>query len=260
MTIKQIIIFIILLLAVYGFLIEPNLITVKKLTLKSDEIKDLRIVFVSDFHLSKQAKSRLDRIIKKVNEQSPDVIISGGDYVIMHNAKFSMDMDYAAKKISEMKSKYGIYSVMGNHDYHKDNKYIKQALVKNGIKVLENENEKIMHNGNPIYIAGISDMQTSFYDLDKALKGTKPPIILVSHSPDITPKAKNRVNLVLSGHTHGGQVRIPFIGPVIVPSKYGSKYASGFVDNFTYTTKGLGTSILHLRFNCPPEILVIDYI
>ena len=76
MTIKQIIISIILLLAVYGFLIEPNLITVKKLTLKSDEIKDLRIVFVSDFHLSKQAGSRLNRIIKKVNEQNPDIIIS----------------------------------------------------------------------------------------------------------------------------------------------------------------------------------------
>ena len=259
MTIKQIIISIILLLTVYGFLIEPNLITVKKLTLKSDEIKNLKIVFVSDFHLSKQAKLRLDRIIEKVNEQKPDIIISGGDYVIMHRAKYSMDMNYAAKKISEMKSKYGIYSVMGNHDYHRDNKYIKNALVKNGIKVLENENFEIIHNGKPLYIAGISDMQTTFYDLNKALKGTKPPIILVSHSPDITPKAKNRVNLVLSGHTHGGQVRIPFIGPIIVPSKYGDKYASGFVDNLTYTTKGLGTSILHLRFNCPPEILVVEY-
>ena len=98
MTIKQIIISIILLLAIYGFLIEPNLITVKKLTLKSDDIKDFKIVFISDFHLSKQAGSRLNRIIKKVNEQNPDIIISGGDYVIMHDAKFSMDMNYAAKK------------------------------------------------------------------------------------------------------------------------------------------------------------------
>ena len=78
MTIKQIIISIILLLAIYGFLIEPNLITVKKLTLKSDEIKDLKIVFVSDFHLSKQAKSVLTRIINRVKEQNPDDIINAG--------------------------------------------------------------------------------------------------------------------------------------------------------------------------------------
>ena len=259
MTIKQIIISLILLLAIYGFLIEPNLIMVKKLTIKSDDIKNFKIVFVSDFHLSKQAKLRLNRIVKKVNEQKPDVVISGGDYVIMHNAKFSMDMNYAAEKLAEINSRYGIYSVMGNHDYHKDNKYIKNALTNHGIKVLENENAKIIHNDKPIYIAGISDMQTTFYDLDKAPTGTKLPIILVSHSPDITPKAKGRVNLVLSGHTHGGQVRIPFIGPIIVPSKYGDKYASGFIDNFTYTTKGLGTSILHLRFNCAPEILVVEY-
>lgn len=244
----------------YIVLIEPNLITVKYLTLKSEDIKKLKIVFVSDFHLSKTSGGRLQKIVNAVNKENPDIIISGGDYVIMHNAKVSMNMEKAAKILAGMRSKYGIYSVLGNHDYNKDGEYIKKSLIKEGIKILENSNEIVRHGDSFIYIAGISDMQTTYYDLDKALKETKPPVILVSHSPDIMPSAKGRVNLILSGHTHGGQIRIPFYGAVIVPSKYGKRFESGFIENLMYVTKGLGTSIIKARFNCPPEITVIEYI
>lgn len=260
MTIKQIILILVLLLLFYMVFIEPNILVIKKMTIKSDEVPKTRIVFVSDFHLSKFAEKRLKRIVNKVNEQNADIIISGGDYVINHNTKISMDMDYAASIISKMKSKYGIYSVLGNHDYYEDSKYIKNNLEKYGIKILENSNYKLDINGKPLYIAGISDMQTTMIDLDKALKNTEKPIVLVSHSPDITPFAKNRVNLILSGHTHGGQIRIPLYGAVIVPSKYGKRYESGFLENIVYVTKGLGTSIIKMRFNCLPEIVVIDFI
>lgn len=256
---KQILFLLLILFIIYIFLIEPNLLTVKYLTLKSDELKNLKIVFVSDFHLSKFAEKRLDRIVNKVNELNPDIIISGGDYAINHNADISMDMNLAAGKISSMKSKYGIYSVLGNHDYYKDGNYIKENLKKYGIRILENSSYELNINGQPLYIAGISDMQTTFIDLNKALSNTKMPTILVSHSPDITPLAKDRVNLILSGHTHGGQVRLPIFGALIVPSKYGDKYALGFVDNIVYVTKGLGTSIIKARFNCPPEITVIKF-
>lgn len=260
MSLKQILIFIILIFGIYAFLIEPNLITVKRLTLKSDDIKNLRIVFVSDFHLSKFAFLRLKRLVNIVNNQNPDIIISGGDFVIMHSAKASMNLDKIASNLAKMNSKYGTYTVLGNHDYYRDGKIIKEALKKSGIKILENSNEKLDINGQTLYVAGVSDMQTTYYDLDKALLNTEPPVILVSHSPDITPSAKERVNLILSGHTHGGQVRIPFFGAVIVPSKYGKKYESGFIENVLYVTKGIGTSMLHLRFNCAPEVVVIDYI
>ena len=260
MSIKQVLVLISAILLFYGFLIEPNLIFVKKITLKSNDIKNLKIVFISDFHFSKFAYARLKRIIGIINKQNADIIISGGDYITAHNAGISMNMKYAASEISKMKSKYGIYSVLGNHDYYKDEKYVKSNLKKYGIKILENNNYELIHEGKPLFIAGISDMQTTFYNLGKALNKTYPPVILVSHSPDIIPSAENRVNLILSGHTHGGQVRIPFYGAVIVPSKYGKTYESGFINNIAYITKGLGTSILHLRFNCPPEITVIEYI
>lgn len=257
--IKITLITVVSILFIYSFLIEPNLIKVNKITLKSDSIKNTRIVFVSDFHLSKFAKRRLDKIVKKINELKPDIVISGGDYAILHRAKYSMDMDYAAKKLSGIKTKYGFYSVLGNHDYFQDGKYIKESLEKNKIKILENSNYKININGASLYIAGISDMQTTFFDLEKALKNTKRPLILVSHSPDIMPLAKNRADLILAGHTHGGQVRIPFFGAVIVPSKYGKRFEYGFIENLMYVTSGLGTSILKMRFNCMPEITVIDY-
>ena len=257
---KQVILILIFIFLFYAVLIEPNVITVKKLVLSDSDMPNVRIVFVSDFHLSKFAGKRLQRIINKVNEQNADIIISGGDYVINHNPKISMDMEAVSSKISEMKSKYGIYSVLGNHDYFDNSRYIKENLENRGIKILENSNYKLDIEGKPLYIAGISDMQTTLIDLDKALKNTEKPVILVSHSPDITPDAKERVNLILSGHTHGGQVRIPFYGAVIVPSKYGKRYEAGFIENIVYVTKGLGTSIVRARFNCLPEIVVIDFI
>lgn len=259
MAMKHIILIFVFLGAIYSFFVEPNILTVKTLKLESSDIKNLKIVFVSDFHLSKHSNKRFERIIEKVNEQNADIIISGGDYLKRHSVENSMELDKITKGISSMKSKYGIYSVLGNHDSFKDGKKVEEALTKFGIVVLENKNTKLEIEGKPLYLAGISDMQTTHYSLDKALQDTNLPIILISHSPDITPNAKGKVNLVLSGHTHGGQIRIPFFGAVIVPSKYGKRYEKGFVDNFVYVTKGLGTSIVPLRFNCLPEITVIEF-
>ena len=259
MTIKQTALVLIFILLFYSILIEPNIIKVKKLHFNMENMPKAKIVFVTDFHLSKLSKGRLERIIEKVNNENPDIIISGGDYVINHNAKISMKMEDVAEMLSKMKNRYGIYSVLGNHDYFQDGKYIKSSLKNQNIKILENSNEKIEIDGKPLYIAGISDMQTTIIDLDKALKNTQGPTILVSHSPDIAPFARGKVDIILSGHTHGGQIRIPFYGAVIVPSKYGKRYEGGFVEDIVYVSKGLGTSILKLRFNCAPEITAIEF-
>ncbi|MCD8024013.1 MAG: metallophosphoesterase, partial [Candidatus Gastranaerophilales bacterium] len=250
----------IVLIFIWACFVEPNLITVKKMTLQSDDIKGIRIVFISDFHFSKLTFSRFDRIIKMVNKQKPDIIISGGDYLFAHDVSLSMSLDKMAEGFSKMRSKYGIYSVLGNHDYYKNGEEVKNALKNKGIRILENSNYFVKINDKTLYIAGISDMQTTKWNLNKALLNTKPPVILVSHSPDITPAAKERVNLILAGHTHGGQVRLPLYGALFVPSKYGKRYEAGFIDNILYVSKGLGTSIIPIRFNCLPEITVIDYI
>lgn len=258
--IKTFLISVIMVFIFYSFLIEPNLITVKRINIESAGIKNVRVVFLSDFHFSRFANLRIKRIVNKVNKENPDIVLLGGDYAVMHNIRVSMDMNKIADNFSKIHSKYGVYSVLGNHDYNRESAFIKEKLKEKGINILENNSYKLDINGQKITIAGISDMQTTYYSLDKALKNTEPPVILVSHSPDIMPFAKEKTDFIFSGHTHGGQVRVPFFGAVIVPSKYGKKYESGLIENKMYVTKGLGTSIFHLRFNCLPEIVTVDFI
>ena len=135
-------------------------------------------------------------------------------------------------------------------------------MTENGITVLENRCRKIEVGQKTFYIAGIEDLTTGFPDVMRALKYAKPPVILLSHQPDVFPYLPQGINLTLAGHLHGGQVAIPFIGPIVAPSKFGVKYASGYFEEDgkkMIVTKGLGTSCLPIRFNCPPEIVVIEF-
>ncbi len=256
---KQILFTLLLIFIIYCILIEPNLITVKRLNLKSDIFPKMRIVFVTDFHLSKFARLRLKRIVNKVNKLEPDLVISGGDYALSHDIKKTLNPDIIAEELSKIESRYGFYTVFGNHDYYKDGDEFKRIFKKHNINILENSNVKIVNGEKLFYLAGIPDMLTARYDLDKALYKTLRPVILVSHTPDITPLAQDKVDLILSGHLHGGQVRVPFFGALYLPSKYGKKYETGLIDNVVYVSRGLGTSLFKIRFNCSPEITVIDY-
>ena len=135
-------------------------------------------------------------------------------------------------------------------------------MEKQNIKVLNNKNEKLQINGKEIFIAGVEDMMTAFPNMEDALKGTKTPTILLTHTPDVFPDLPRNVNLTLAGHTHGGQVRLPIIGPIFTASNYGNKYTIGFIEENgkkLITTRGIGVSILPFRFNCPPEIVVIEF-
>ena len=127
---------------------------------------------------------------------------------------------------------------------------------------MANSNVEVNAGGKEIYIAGVEDKATRTPEIYKALDGAKNPVILLTHSPDIFPKVPKEVNLTLSGHVHGGQVRLPLLGAIIVPSKYGDKYSYGLIkeDNKKMiVTSGIGTSILNVRFNCIPEIVVIEF-
>ena len=138
-----------------------------------------------------------------------------------------------------------------------DRSRLKTALEKNGIKVLMNSNTKV----EGIYIAGVEDLQTGIPRPETALDGSESPRILLTHTPDIYYDVKENVDLILAGHVHGGQVRIPFKGALIVPSKFGTKFASGSfkeTQNEMIVSKGLGTSILNVRFLTFPEIIVFE--
>lgn len=267
----KIFIIIIVILAVWAFLIEPNLLVVNQVNIKIKDMKGLKIVFVGDFHIKPYQKQSLKRIVKKINEQHPDLILCAGDFVSGHKPKQSLPIEDIAKELSALKSKYGVYAVLGNHDWWQDGDKIKKILEKNGIIVLGNENRAIDINGKKLYIAGAEDISMRDIDLVKSLENISSPVILLTHSPDIFPliakksnfDLTNKIDLTLAGHVHGGQVSFPFIGPLVIPSSYGSKYAKGLIrenGKLMFVTKGIGTSILPVRFNCVPEIIVINLV
>lgn len=244
---------IIFLMLIWGFFIEPHLIIIKKY--KTNFLNRKKIVFVSDFHISKNDKGRLQRIVKLINAQNPDLVISGGDYIKGHTGTVTLPIEEQAIILSEIKAP--VVSVLGNHDGWYDRYRVKKALEKAGIKVLLNSSVK----EGDIYIAGVEDMQTGSPNIEAALENTEFPRILVSHTPDIYYDVKEDVDLILAGHVHGGQVRVPFYGALLVPSIYGNKFSGGDykeTPNRMIVTKGLGTSILGVRFNAVPEIVVLE--
>lgn len=268
---EKIFLLIIVLLAVWAFFIEPNLLIVNNIDMNIKDLKGLKVVFVGDFHIKPYQKRRLIRIVKEINKQHPDLILCAGDFVSGHKPKQSMPIEDIAKELSVLKPKYGFYAVLGNHDWWQGGEKITNVLRQNGVIVLGNENRVIDINGKKLYIAGSEDISMRSVDLAKSLENVSSPTILLTHSPDIFPFIAKRTNfdltknvdLTLAGHLHGGQVSIPFVGPVVIPSNYGNKYARGLImenGKSMFVTKGIGTSIFNVRFNCVPEIVVINFI
>ena len=259
---KFIILGIFIFLIIYGFFIEPNMLVVKNYKIHDDELKGIKIVFAGDFHIKLKTEKRLAKIVNLINAQNPDIVLSVGDFVNGHNLDMTMPFEDIVFRLKDIRTKYGFYTVLGNHDYWVDRVNIPKLLQENGIKVLSNSNTKIKVNGKDLYIAGVDDLQAGNPDLAKALENTKNPVILLTHSPDLFVDVPERVNLTLAGHVHGGQIRIPFIGAIIVPSAYGNIFSHGLIQRGNkkmIVTKGIGTSILPVRFNCVPEIDVIEF-
>lgn len=257
-----ILIFLFILLGCYSIFIEPNKLEVNHYKIQDTQLKGIKVVFASDFHIKPYQQKRLDKIIELINAETPDLVLSAGDFVSGHNEKMTMPIEDIAKSLGKVKSKYGFYTTLGNHDTWQDAERITKALEANGIKVLANENVPIQLSNQKFYIAGIEDLMTGKPDIYKAINGVKAPTILLTHSPDMFVKVPENINLTLAGHTHGGQIRLPFIGPIFTASNFGDKYSKGLIEENgrkLITTTGIGTSILPVRFNCLPEIVVIEF-
>lgn len=252
----------IIILFVWVFLIEPNLLVTKNVVVKNEALKGVKIAIAGDFHLAKHDENRIKKAVKLLNETNSDLILLVGDYVNGISEIQTLSFDKITSNLSRLKSKNGVYAVIGNHDIWLGQNKVKSALSKANINILDNENCKININGKMITLAGTNDFTEDKADLVKTLKNAEKPIILMTHNPDIFPFVPKDVDITISGHTHGGQIVLPFFGALVVPSGYGNRYASGFVveDGRTiFITKGIGTSILPIRFNCTPEIVVITF-
>ena len=256
------------LLILWGIFAEPNILVIRNIDISlkkwHSEHNSLKIVFLGDLHTKPIDLDRLKRVVSKVNEQKPDIVLSIGDYVNGNSYKETLYPRVIAKELGKIKSKYGFYTVLGNHDYDYNPLRIRKELEKNGIKVLENDTLPLDIEGKRLWLIGIQDFSVCHTHLDyntKQVSDEENPVILLSHTPDVFPEVDERIELTLAGHTHGGQVIIPFYGPIYVPSKYGKKYSKGYFkekNKKMFVTGGIGTSVFPVRFNNFPEIIILN--
>ena len=137
------------------------------------------------------------------------------------------------------------------------------AFERQGIPLLEDRAALIEREDGSFWLVGVSDLWESSHDIEKAMSGVadEQPVLLFTHNPDIFPDVPARVALTIAGHTHGGQVDLPFLGRLIVPSEFGERYASGLVvedGRSLYVSTGVGTSILPVRFRVPPVVTILE--
>jgi hypothetical protein len=220
-----------------------------------------RVVHLSDFHHSRWIpESYLRRIVAGANALNPDVVALTGDFV--HRGKEWVPGCVAA--LAGLRARFGVFAVLGNHDHYRNAApVVSDGLTRAGIAVLTNRRAILRRDGVELVVAGTGDYWRDKQDLHRALAGVRRPrsVLLLQHNPDYVERlTDDRVGLVLSGHTHGGQIVLPFFGPPILPSRYGQKYAAGLCQGPVapvYVTRGVGAAFPPVRFCCPPEISVL---
>ncbi len=220
----------------------------------------MSIAFLADIHHGPfTSLDYVHHVVQVTNALSPDVVLLGGDYV--HRS--SEYIDPCLQALANLESNLGTYGVLGNHDHWEGAQATREAMKSSGIMELTNSGTWIERNGGRLRLAGVGDFWEDVQDLDHALADARPSdsSILLSHNPDFVETiTDHRVGLVLSGHTHGGQIVLPIVGAPRVPSRYGQKYLHGLVKTpYTqvFVTRGLGTVTPPLRFCCRPEIALI---
>jgi len=258
-----------LLLAVWAVLIEPAWVVTRESAVPIARwpaaLGPLRIVALADLHTGAPhvTVEKLRDIVAAVNATRPDLIVLLGDYVIhgVVGGRF-VEPEPTAAALRDLRAPLGVFAVLGNHDWWYDGARVTRALEGAGICVLEDAAVSVTANGRPLWIAGVSDALTRRADVTRALAPVPDgaPVIVLTHNPDLFVRMPARVLLTLAGHTHGGQVNLPLLGRLIVPSHYGERYAIGHVHEHgrdLFVTPGIGTSIIPVRFRVRPEISLI---
>lgn len=259
------IIFIFLMICLAYSFIEPYLIEEKTTVFHDSDIPQnfvgKRIVFIADIHHGEFfSQERVANVVKEVNNLDPDIIVLGGDYV-WGDKKY---IEPVFEELSKLKARLGIYGVTGNHDDYESYDLTVKNMKKAGITVLSDKAEWLKIGDERIKIAGIDWYFIKEPDISPLIKdaSVKDFVLFVSHTPDFAENLKtDKLDLMLSGHTHGGQVTFFGLWAPYIPSDYGQKYRTGLVKTDRTTvliSNGIGSTVLPMRFFAPPQINIIE--
>jgi predicted MPP superfamily phosphohydrolase len=215
-----------------------------------------RIAFLTDTHVAPFMRRAFYReVVAQTMRFEPDLILLGGDFVTWERHIPLM----AELLLPDLTAPDGVYAVLGNHDYWSDADSVIAAMTARGVRFLINRSIDLRRGDETIALAGIDEVYRGTPDVDAALARLDPqmPRIVVSHHPDVVDILDDRrIDLLLCGHTHGGQIRFPFFGAVVVPSKHEARYASGFhrvANVLLYVSRGIG-AVPPIRILCKPEV------
>lgn len=255
--------------AIYGFMVEPAWVRVEPVQLKlrrlAPEFSGLRIVQVSDIHIGGWMNAeRFQRVAELVVEQKPDVLLLTGDFLIgrVFNATGEQHLQELVTILAPLAGPIPTFGVLGNHDYWTKAGAVREMLRASGVTELTNSVVTLSRGNAKLHLCGVDDVwegQVRLEEVTAKLKDESAAILL-AHEPDFADvsAATDRFDLQVSGHSHGGQVVLPFLGPPILPY-LGQKYPSGLYkigNMILYTNRGVGTGRVPVRINCPPEITV----
>lgn len=254
----------------YAYFIEPTRLIVNENNLIvpnwSEKLNGFKVVAISDIHGGSNdvTEEKLRRLVELTNAQNPDLIVLLGDYI--SEVKFKskdlrMPVEIIADNLQGFKSKYGVYAVIGNHDWWHDEAKIRREFERVGIKFLENEIEPVKINDETVWLWGIEDYwkrrgvpPEPFNQIP-----VKQNVIAITHNPDSLLKTPAGISLMLAGHSHGGQVSFPLIGALAWVNDKRFMAGETAVDGkHIFVTSGVGCTGPQIRFNVPPEIAVLN--
>ncbi len=257
---RFLILFMVTILLAY-MLIEPYWIEINEITIESDQIPaqfdGKTIIFLSDIHAGPGfSQERVDSLVNQVNQMNPDLIILGGDYIDNEYEYINLTFE----SLSKLKAPLGVYAVLGNKDPQYETL---KAIPHYGLTYIGNKGTWIEENGSRIRLGGVGDYNNGV-QLPRYTTSVVSPhdfVIMVTHNPDYFPHVdKSKVDLVLSGHTHGGQVTFFGLWAPTTHSYYGNKYRTGVIQENNSTlivSNGIGTTILPVRFFARPQIIKV---
>jgi uncharacterized protein len=239
--------------------VRPVELTLPRL---APEFDGYRIVQFGDLHLDDWSKpERLHRIVERVNDQQPDLVAITGDFASYSAKEF--DAERLVEALRGLRARDGCVAILGNHDYLTDVKLVRRCMREGGITELINSVRTLRRGDAVLHVAGIDDVMEGKSRLDLVL-GELPEdgaAILLAHEPDFADvsSATGRFDLQLSGHSHGGQVAVPFLRRLVLPP-FSQRYTRGLYDvrgMIQHTNRGIGFVHARLRFLCRPEITAL---